>query len=110
MNYELAKKLKDAGFHPKGFYEFICPHGMTSNISDIKGECKYTMVPLPTLEELIEACGEYFLALRFAQPYEESKLDKLWIAGSTHEGRHVETGSTPSEAVANLWLALNEKK
>lgn len=48
INYELAKKLKDAGFPQKD----ICGHCGYLNID-------YTDVAfIPTLSELIEACGE----------------------------------------------------
>lgn len=99
MKYELAKKLKDAGFpmdyNLDSFSEF---DKRTANIS----------IPL---EELIEACGKYFQGLR------KSRLHKHWTAtwrnGFAKSKRVKEgvyrSGETAIEAVANLWLALNEK-
>lgn len=79
----------------------------------------------PSLSELIEACGDIIL---FKLPKEnewESELNGSWVAvqssvyadsiylcasdmfiDTSFSG---ETGSTPEEAVANLWLALNAK-
>lgn len=70
MDYELALKLRKAGF----------PHY------------------IPTLEKLIEACGD-FAALCKAS-------NGSWTAESWSD--HEVTGPTPIEAVANLWLALNK--
>lgn len=82
MNYELLKQLKDAG-HP-----FVFEQG--------------DGIHLPTLEELIEACGDKFFAL---------KHHIGWIAVGW-DGPHLSitgVGKTPEEAVANLYLALNQK-
>ena len=59
----------------------------------------------PTLSELIEACGTevYFVVMRD---------NGVWKAGTgknTSSGEAKE-GSTPEEAVANLWLALHAEK
>lgn len=81
MTYELAKKLKDAGFIFN---------------KNIDGSWKLP----PTLEELIEACGEDFSLL--------SKVKDGWYCESYPNVKDV-IGSTPSEAVANLWLALQDK-
>lgn len=61
------------------------------------------------LSSLIEACGEGFDRLSLNHlPSEYTKTEWRWIARSyplNIEG----TGSTPSEAVANLYLMLNKK-
>ena len=62
-------------------------------------------VYVPTLEELIEACvassqdGNFFL---FA-------MSGMWGASTcwNHKKDERGNGSTPTEAVARLWLALN---
>lgn len=107
MNYDLVKKLKDAGFtqtFPDGrwYYtdeaclEYACEdHGSVHP--------KQTHGIVPTLEELIEAC--------------RGRTIKLWVtpsgqAGVQLEGQgleDVEFYKTPAEAVANLWLELNKK-
>lgn len=105
MNYELCKKLKDAGFSQaerKGIGhgdEFIQ-----------EGD---DLVYCPTLEELIEACGEPLSLVSW-----KTKHDLLWIAvkGTPVNNKEFSiikdsmSGCTPSEAVANLWIALHEKK
>ncbi len=106
MNYELAKQLKDAGFpQPEG--------KLSIKHRGIFFQDGY----FPTLEELIEACGEDFENLEAHAP------EAGWRAYMTQEAfdRVVghecvldccgyETGSTPTEAVAHLFLALNPKK
>lgn len=95
MTYELAKQLKDAG------YKLKLSHGP----DDLRGVIRVdeTWYLIPSLSELIEACGDRFVILtridRFGQSVEQ------WIAiGTHHEERK---GFTPEEAVAHLWLALN---
>ena len=81
MTYELAKQLKDAGF-PQDYNPQ--PAGWGGADDDTHN---------PTLEELILACADDFVIL---------VRDRLgnWYAES-------EIGSTPTEAVAKLWLALH---
>lgn len=86
MNYELTLKLKEAGF--KQFGNRI--------------ETPY----IPTLSELIEACGDGFeRILRIKGKYQTNKP-------STRVEYRIDDWywySTPEEAVANLWLELNKK-
>lgn len=121
MNYELGKKLKDAGFPTKTgmvkiqsgdcFYKYISREYIKTLWCDKEdyilmrdlGE-----VYIPTLEELIEACGNDFVTL--------DKEGKVWEAWGKYyccdehgEGRKNERGSTPLIAVANLWLALHRE-
>lgn len=91
MTYELAKKLKDAGFPQKDG----APRDRYISDHPLHKYC-YT----PTLSELIEACGGQFGALRLGAEHK-------WLAWGD-EGIE-EWGNTPSEAVANLWLELNKK-
>ncbi len=63
MNYELAKKLKEAGFQfillP---YELF--HSKERAIDTLKGiDIDGKLYRIPTLSELIEACGVDFSAL-----------------------------------------------
>lgn len=71
MDYELAKKLEAAGLTWNDDY--------------------------PTLEELIEACGDTVF-------FDLVKCKDGWVA-TDHYLRG--DGVTPTEAVARLWLALN---
>ena len=105
MNYELVKKLKDAGFpHTCNTY---CRDGYYGD--EVCCSSEHTMerdkICVPTLSELIEACGEKFMGLvKFEKGFKASGFDKK----SDHPV-HVKDGDTPEEAVATLWLALNEK-
>ena len=91
MDYELAKQLKDAGF-PQ--HERL---GIGNGDIFING--KYGLMYVPTLSELIEACGGYVdLMVWNGDRAVASNIDAI-------EGR----GSTPEEAVANLWLSLKNK-
>lgn len=109
MNYELATKLKNAGFPQhhdyRGGDEY--PFCVKCNGSDSDHDREY--VPcMPSLSELIEACGKTFVMLirvpsgweavgRMGE-FEDEASDTMRCGGITHE-----------EAVAKLWLALNTK-
>jgi len=100
MNYKLAKKLKDAGFP-----QYV------EGVKNLKSPNRYYMVEgtlevvdcfNPTLSELIEACGDEIVLVKF-------KEDNTWCAG-THIDYYADVeGKTPEEVVANLWLSLNKK-
>lgn len=117
ISYELALKLKKAGFPQK----YI-------NISD--SECKNHNHDLahigiccgvyePSLSELIEACGEDFNSLRQNKVF---KQWKKWVAfadsitptiGPVSQPTALGMGGfdadTREEAVSLLWLELNKK-
>jgi hypothetical protein len=95
MDFELAKRLKDAGFAQGGNGKWVGP---PETIVWRSGDRAY----VPTLEELIEACGEDFKSLIY------SRLSKNWECCNAGYARSY-FGSTPTEAVARLWLALNER-
>lgn len=90
MNYELAKKLKEAGYLTKNPLH-------TENMDRL---------PYPTLEELISACGDKFEGLlHFNGKYQTNRP-------SLEHGHRREDWywyTTPEEAVATLWLELNKK-
>lgn len=104
ISYELAKQLKDAVF-PQTYGEYgryIRLDGSIDGIQENSDNSCY----IPTLAELIEACG--------------NKIDSLnrvvagWKVGGsveTHDSEHPwireeAVGATLEEAVARLWLAL----
>jgi hypothetical protein len=119
MHYELAKELKDAGFPQKYHYD---EQGRRNDF------CEPEVVSNPTLEELIEACGEDFGNLSFQVPTKDPSASHWWSAKShgLHEIIPEEwsdeykkerkdspehaclygLGNTPAEAVARLLLAL----
>jgi hypothetical protein len=106
MTYELAKELKDVGFPQKD-------HVLSED--DGKGwpmdVPPYQWPYVPTLEELIEACGDtedrfhlFSAADNNHQPWEAQ-----WRLSDTFAGSHnwmTGSGSTPTEAVARLYIAL----
>ena len=94
ISYELALKLKKAGFPQKGNQGFdnkglFIPHfcGFDTQYEAI----------VPTLSELIRACGDGFYSLH-------RLFNDDWAVNSDVELN----AETPEEAVAKLWLKLNE--
>jgi hypothetical protein len=109
MDYELAKSLKAAGFPQNASEKYwlyddegqhLVDAGETHNY---RWEVKFAA---PTLEELIEACGDQFIKLTKDQTGWLA-LAQEWSSGSTEYPETV--GATPCEAVARLYLALNAK-
>jgi len=98
ISYELAKQLKDAGFPQKNSNEYTL-----WIIDEGKEACQ-----LPTLSELIEACGENFRTIILHTQYRK-KLLKPWEAVPNKKLIQAKSASgvTPEEAVAKLWLSLN---
>lgn len=109
MNYELAKKLNNAGFPQVGadtmnaeLDVFVEQNGdlcRSWNRID-RGACR-----VPTLSELIEACGERFLAL--LRHDDKSGWTALKYGDILLDDRPKALGATTEEAVAHLWLALH---
>jgi len=150
MNYELAKKLKDAGFDQQE--QLVESELGGTNFTPISGgyhltydgvnpeidkprytkyfsleylnseEGKNLTVYIPTLSELIEACGDGFQFLSVDNFVGKNILTGSrgeiigWKAGNKaltlidEEEGIVTKGLTPEESVAKLWLALNKKK
>lgn len=97
LTYEDCKELKDAGFSHSDWrvisYDSYPP---------ILAFCNP-----PTLSELIEACGLQFMSLIAPCVYDENWI--AWGSNYKEEGRRSKgTGSSPEQAVKNLWLALNK--
>lgn len=103
MDYSLAKQLKDAGFSQegKGEFQFYIGDQRVRDDVGMQADSYY----FPTLSELIEACGDKFGALKLIP--DDSDV-KWWVAMSWDGSDEVDA-STPSEAVAKLWLELNKK-
>ena len=104
MEYELAKKLKDAGFpEDKMNGEEVCQW-----LEKERKKC----LQLPTLSELIEAVktsGGYFaFELQWNRNPRIAGIE--WTAQiRSHADSPCTDGSTPEEAVSMLWLSLNKK-
>jgi hypothetical protein len=104
MTYELAKQLKDAGF-PQGVEEgayFIYNDGKRLE-GAFKTERSAEISKVPTLSELIEACGFNFLSLNRSANGEWRAYSNTEASAAVNNIKRV-FGSTPEEAVARLWL------
>ncbi len=106
MEYELAKKLKNAGFPQfmnMGEYHYGNTIGQIDQncwrLQKVDDDTAMEWVKIPTLSELIEACGEEFNNM--------FHIEKKWRCCSFQDEDVM--GNTPEEAVANLWLELNKK-
>jgi len=96
MNYALLKQLKNAG------YKLI-----TATAEDQQYGCEIFWIDsvgylMPTLSELVEACGNDFAYLS------NMMHKKLGWAARGDETEEV-YGKSPEEAVACLWLALKQR-
>ena len=93
INYELAKQLYKDG-------TFKSPVPVT--------EANEKYLEYPPLSELIEACGDGCDSIyRISGLVEDEKeVGDAWIANN---GKGLDmTGITPEEAVANLYIAINQ--
>ena len=110
MTYELAKKLKDAGFPQRikqgshFFDEDSESLSLWLETEDLEFHFPQTIaVKIPTLSELIEATKERFFRLSYFTPFQQ---EPHWTV-ETDGALMIEKCATPEEAVANLWLALH---
>jgi hypothetical protein len=91
ISFQLARQLRDAGF-PQ------------SELARAQRQAGYDYVCMHALATLIEACGEDFGALR--------RDADCWVACEyiSERGRwgNVHEGLSPEDAVARLWLSLNQ--
>lgn len=100
MNYELAKELKDAGF--PGMNEL--PSRLDTRSWDNEVQAR-----IPAFSELIEACPTVIGDEDSPADFTLRAEGEIWTAGyyGFEDWRQFADGSTPEEAVARLWLALN---
>lgn len=105
LDYSTAKKLKEAGFPSRSIQDGGKWVEDTTQVDEMG---MYLVAYSPELSELIEACGDSFTGLI-------RTTDGSWVAGRLFYDEVVDNlmpktkGSTPIEAVANLWLALHSK-
>ncbi len=113
MDIELAKELKEAGYPQDAdlFYWMASSGGNHSVIYGIptepekhkrKGTEFYAM---PMLADLIKECGNEFEAISKRGEDQWLAMSKVELPDDSQGG----FGKTPEEAVAKLWLALNQK-
>lgn len=98
---ELAKQLKDAGFP----YEENRFGGDALSLGRGVVRIEDSELLIPTLPELIEACGD--LSAFNLQHYKNGEWSAFADLLDDRQGAHA---STPEEAVARLWLALTIRK
>ena len=128
INWKLAEKLKNAGFPQKykqGDWFYRC--GKICEDQHFVGELEYAddggadtyeatedSVKIPTLSELIAACGvkylekekEYEFSLFFStDEWFATYSDEEYGAPKLENGQ----GKSPEEAVSLLWMELNKK-
>ena len=122
MNYKLAKKLKDAGFPFKpikagmivgggqSYFDFCLDFDASRGDVVPKEGCHFFV---PTLSELIEACGEGFDSLR-TRTVDNKKLfaayPRMELLKENHLLTRINYLPSPEEVVANLYLALKGVK
>jgi len=95
MNYDLAKKLMDAGF-PYDWKNWF-PLSKDTEVPSF-------FTQYPNLSDLIKACGDDFFGLL--------KATDLWFCAEPHHTDRpllYTIGKTPEESVSKFWLALNKK-
>ncbi len=108
MNYELAKELQEAGFPQTPHYP--------EQLESVDEGFAY----IPTLSELIEACGNIILYKLPENNEWDSSEKGIWVADTIGEYFCADTyfvdtqisgekGNTPEEAVAHLYIELNKK-
>lgn len=131
ISYKLAKQLKDAGWEQ--FLTLFHYHPFDKKECDTPWDCDYEpRVDIPTLSELIEACGDEWPFIlckdRYSGTYsggiwnciiDTEPYDCRWEGGdgeSAEFWQEVEmgkylasSGKSPEEAVAKLWLKLHQK-
>ena len=119
LSYELANKLKEAGFPQKPDMRWVCIsttdcdwwcnrcHKGEKKVvnTSIPKSCPYDCKPyIPTLEELIEACGEEFGGL-------ENTFDgwRAYASSRSRDNSKTYWSKTLEGAVSKLYLALYSK-
>lgn len=105
ISFAIAKRLKDAGF-PQRFHNGSAfnEQGMAILLVGAR-QGDAADVSIPTLNELIKACGETFGGLEHSPHEPRNKFRAYTQLPDTRSGY----GETPTEAVARLWLVLNKK-
>lgn len=116
LDYSLCVKLKEAGFeHGKSGNCYGVHLNPLSGKVEIWEECNEfntdidydSFVYIPTLSELIEACGDGFYAMD--RRVNDGEIE--WRCNPddhpTMGGPADSYGKTPEEAVCRLWICLN---
>ena len=110
LSYKLAKQLKDAGFAHviKWGTNYYIKSGQLLYWNDIDNEFEIERegIGIPTLSELIKACGRIDFKLRQMYSVRENKIFYvIEIPGADD----MERCKTPEEAVTKLYIELNKE-
>lgn len=124
MDYETALKLKEAGFPQnlkdgfKGETNFY--YDIHTKLPKLVATGSVGMIPIgeliriPTLSELISACGNKLIALQREDGESTWNKGFIWCAVEEWESYYPpgvlkgHYGNSPEEAVTKLWLALHK--
>jgi hypothetical protein len=107
VSFEIAKRLKAAGF-PQRFTggTVFNEQGLAlQRVGDRQWITQNTEVSIPTLNELIKACGEKFGGLENFIEGSRRRFRAYTTLPDTPSGY----ADTPEDAVARLWLLLNRQ-
>lgn len=104
LSYKTAKRLKD-----EGFPQMVQRNKYILSSGEVLDWQHSHSVYMPTLSELIEMCMDFYYPCQFNMGGMNT-----WWAIVRGEGNQkaivpVQTGSTPEEAVAELWLTLKNE-
>jgi hypothetical protein len=106
MRFQFAKRLKEAGFPQDAVYGTLFFNGVGYLIfidKNLEGSKWATYARCPTLDELIEACGNRELEFRVRADYACVRTNAI----SNEDGVPLWfEGATPDEALGELWIAL----
>jgi hypothetical protein len=123
MKYDLAKELANAGFASKSyvgarFYRSVATrrrgampeHEVTIQVFDDLAFAPPHYIYIPTLEDLIDACGSEFRTLdRDASGGKVEWLCNNYVRENDDGSDDIVVGRSPVEAVARLWLRSHAK-
>lgn len=103
IEFKTAKELKKLGFAQEGeSNDYYNKQGICMGANEWR-KSQFPDYYCPTLSELVEACGKEFYDLRRLK-------DGSWYAWPNKMGRMGEEGNSPEQAVARLWIVLQDKK
>lgn len=104
MDYELVLELKNAGFPQGGDGYWIDETYRSRDIGHALS------IYEPTLSELIEACGDELRGIVHDRAMKNDNNEEWRCDRIEHGSFESYIGPTPEEAVAKLWLAINNKE
>lgn len=110
LSYELCNQLKDAGFPQDGELMYneqkeIIQHSFDHCYCPKCNAWDETYYIIPTLSELIEACGEMKELIKNPDNWEAVSF--AVVVRESYFSHYGMSGQTPEEAVAKLYLKLH---